>query len=290
MAITSAQFEQVRTLVVNASGIQLPPGSEARVDADVARLAAALKLSTVEFFRNLEQGRVNDAGFLLSEAVADLETSFFRDALPFDALRRSILPELIQHRAANRELTIWSAGCSTGQEPYSVAIQLREYFPQLAEWNIQIHAAEIAETALKAAQAGVYSQADVNRGVPAPLLLKHFQKTNEQWHLKDSVRYMVRYTQINLAETWPELPPMDLILLRNLVSGWNKATQDSVLERAERLLRPGGYLVLGNKETLPILEDLFEAKAHGKITAYTPKKREEAQVTRLNVDTGSRSG
>ena len=274
MAISPSQFEQVRSLVAGASGIHLEPGMETRVESCLENLARHLKFgSSIEFFRSLEKGSIHDAGFLLSEAVADRDTSFFRDPLAFEALRKVILPELVQSRSAERSLLIWSAGCSSGQEPYSLAILLREHFPELAGWKIEIHAVDIAEDALETAKAGVYTQANVNRGVPAPLLLKHFVKAQDQWHLKDEVRQLVRYHQINLAEAWPELPPMDLILLRYVLSSWNKQTQELVLERSAKLLRPGGSLLIGMRETLPVVADWFEERAAGKTAVYVPKRR-----------------
>lgn len=271
MAISPAQFEQIRTLVGAASGIELSPATALHVESCIEKLAVSLKLSTIEFYHSLEKGQIHDAGFLLSEAVADRETNFFRDAVPFDDLRRSIFPDLIKRRGTDRKLTVWSAGCATGQEPYSIAIQLLEYFPELANWSIEIHATDIAEDVLTAAKQGTYTQAEVNRGLPAPLLLKHFQKVEDRWHLKDEVRIMVRFSQLNLAETWPEFPPMDVILMRYLLTSWNKETQGEVLRRAAGLLRPDGYLLLGLRETAPILQDWFDEKTVGKTAAFVPK-------------------
>jgi chemotaxis protein methyltransferase CheR len=272
MAITSAHFDQVKQLVAACSGIHLAPGMEGYVEARIEELAHVLKLkSSIEFFRQLEKNLIADVGFLLSEIVANKETSFFRDGHPFDALRQQVIPELMTQRAAEMKLTIWSAGCSTGQEPYSAALLLRQHFPALSGWAVEIHGADIAEDVLAVAQSGNYTQADINRGMPAPLLLKNFQKTGSNWQLKDEIRQLVQFRQVNLAEPWPELPKMDIIFLRYVLSYLTPEASQDILKKVAGLLRPDGYLFLGSKETVSGLDDLFSEEQINKAVCYRLK-------------------
>ena len=202
------------------------------------------------------------------EAMVTNETSFFRDHHPFEDLRTTILPELIRRRAAERRLDLWSAAASTGQEPYSLAILIREQFPELAGWSVNILATDLSAEVLERARAGRYNQIEVNRGLPVTLLMKYFRQQGTTWELVEEVRRMVDFRALNLARPWPPLPPMDLILLRNVMIYFEPETKREILGRVARLLRPGGYLLLGSAETTLNLDASFRRVEHTKAGFY----------------------
>jgi len=192
------------------------------------------------------------------------ETSFFRDHHPFEALKRSILPELIERRAGERRLIIWCAAASTGQEPYSIALLLREHFPQLYGWNVEILATDLSAEVLERAKAGRYNQIEANRGLSAPLLVRYFRQHGTSWELCEDVRRQVTFREMNLAKPWPPMPPMDLILMRNVMIYFDVDTKREILARAARTLRTDGYLLLGGAETTYNLSSAFERVEQGK--------------------------
>ena len=185
------------------------------------------------------------------------ETSFFRDQHPFEALRKVVLADLIGRRRDGCRLHIWCAASSTGQEPYSLALLLREHFPELDGWKVFLLASDLSQAVLARAREGRYKQIEVNRGLPAALLVKYFEQHGTDWQLKPAIRAMVDFQEINLAQPWPALPRMDLVLLRNVMIYFDVATKKTILGRLARLLRPDGYLLLGGAETTFNLDDSF---------------------------------
>jgi chemotaxis protein methyltransferase CheR len=185
------------------------------------------------------------------------ESSFFRDQHPFQALHQTVLPDLIRLRQDQRQLQIWCAASSYGQEPYSIAMLIREHFPVLADWKVTLLASDISREALERARQARYSQIEVNRGLPAALLVKYFEQQGTHWQLKPAIRDMVTFLEINLAKPWPFLPRMDLIVLRNVMIYFDVSIKKTILERAGRLLRSRGYLLLGSAETTFSLDDSY---------------------------------
>jgi chemotaxis protein methyltransferase CheR len=186
------------------------------------------------------------------------ETSFFRDLQPFEALRNVVLPKLMAKRAATRVLTIWSAACSTGQEPYSLAMMIREQVPTLLGWNLSIVATDLSSAALARAQAGRYSQMEVNRGLPAALLLRYFRRDGLEWVIAEEVRRMITFRAMNLAEPWISITGIDLLLMRNVLIYFDDRTKRDILARAGRVLSRDGYLLLGSAESPTLLSDAYE--------------------------------
>jgi chemotaxis protein methyltransferase CheR len=202
------------------------------------------------------------------ELMTTNETWFFRDLRPFEVLRSSILPELLTRRSDERRLHIWSAACSSGQEPYTMAMIISEHFPQLASWNVRIIATDLSTEILDRARAGRYSQLEVNRGMPAALLVKYFRKVGNEWHISDAIRRQVEFRELNLVEAWLVLPLMDLVFLRNVLIYFDVETKKSIFGRVRRLLRPDGYLMLGGAETTLNIDDAFERTAFDRAGAY----------------------
>ena len=193
------------------------------------------------------------------EAMTTNESSFFRDIKPFDQFRGFILPQLMKARAQHRALRIWSAACSSGQEPYSLAMTLTEEKVKLASWQTEILATDLSTEILEKAQAGLYSQFEVQRGLPIQLLVKYFRQQGENWVIDPSIRAMVRYRVVNLLEELAHLGQFDVIFCRNVLIYFDMATKTKVLERISRVLKPDGYLFLGGAETIIGITDKFQA-------------------------------
>lgn len=271
--LTAQDHAMLRTLLHQRAGIRLDEGKEYFVEM---RLCA---LATDEGFGSptdvLEVLRTEESWGVLHRRVAEClaiaETSWFRDVHPFDELRRSVLPQLVQRRAGSRELRLWSAACASGQEPYSVAMLLREHFPQLLSWRVQLLATDFSTSVLRRAREAVYSQIEVNRGLPAPMLVKYFRKDGLDWRLRDDVRGAVEFREVNLTQPLPPLPPQDVVLLRNVLLYFDAPTRRAVLRGVHRVLAPDGLLFLGGGETTITMDDSFEPVTFGRTVAYRPR-------------------
>ena len=271
MAITATEFNFIRTLVRERSAIVLEPGKEYLVESRLAIVARDAGYASVEHvIAELRARGCTTLQKQVIEAMTTNETFFFRDVHPFDALRQSVLPELIRRRAAERRLTIWCGAASSGQEPYSIAMLLRERCPELAGWQVRILATDISDEMLARARAGRYGQVEINRGLPAPLLVKHFRKDGLEWQLSDEIRRMVEFRPLNLIDPWPALPAADIVFLRNVLIYFDVETKRGILGRVRRLLRPDGYLFLGGAETTMGIDDAFQRQQIGKAVCYRP--------------------
>ncbi len=256
--MTAGDFDYVCRLVRDQSAIVLEPGKEYLVESRLTPVARQLNLGSIgELVGRLRAGADGVLAGRVVEAMVTTETSFFRDHHPFATLRTAVLPDTIRRRAAERRLDVWCAACSTGQEPYSLAILLREYFPELADWRVNVLATDISRDVLARAREGRYSQFEANRGLPAALLVKHFRQHGSTWELNEDVRRMVEFRELNLARPWPVLPRFDLVFLRNVMIYFDVATKSAILGKVARLLRPDGYLILGGAETTLNLDGAF---------------------------------
>jgi chemotaxis protein methyltransferase CheR len=202
------------------------------------------------------------------EAMTTNETSFFRDLQPFEAFSKLVLPELMARREKERRLQIWCAASSTGQEPYSIAMLLREHRPSLQDWKLQIQASDLANTVLERARKGAFTQLEVNRGLPAAMLCKYFQKQGAECQIKDEIRSLIEFFQLNLVAPWPALPATDVIFLRNVLIYFDVATKQQILARVRKVLRPDGFLFLGGAETTMNLDESFERVPYERSGCY----------------------
>ena len=218
------------------------------------------------------------------EAMANNETSFFRDTRAFGMIARSILPALVADRSASRTLNIWCAACSTGQEPYSLAMVLRESQLALAGWDIKIIASDISRNVMARARAGRYTQFEVNRGLPAHLLVKYFEQQGKTWEIRPEIRRMVEFREMNLIHPWADLPEMQLVLMRNVMIYLDVATKKAILGRVGRLLDPRGYLLLGGAETTTGIDPSFEPASLDGAMCFRPR------TERQHVGVRSRNG
>lgn len=269
-SINKADFEYVRELVHTESALVLEPGKEYLVETRLSPLAAEEGFTSLAaYIKHLRATKeLNGIHHRAIDALTTNETLFFRDYHPFEELRRSILPELLQKRAAERRLNIWSAACSTGQEPYSLAMLLLEHFPELADWTVSILATDLSAKVLKSAAQGRYSQFEVNRGLPANYLVKYFSKEKEQWRVKPEVKKWIEFRPMNLVQPWPVLLPFDLIFIRNVMIYFGVETKKTILKKIRNCLLPHGYLILGTAETTTNLDLQYQPVTFGKAVVY----------------------
>jgi chemotaxis protein methyltransferase CheR len=266
---SSVDLDYVRDLIRESSAIvvdqtksylittRLAPVMKRHGLASLADLVARLRSSTL--------GPLRDE---VIDAMTTNETLWFRDSHPFDALRTSVLPEVLERRATERDLVIWSAACSSGQEPYTIAMLLREHFPQLFNWTVRLMATDLSGEMLGRAAAGVYSQTEMNRGMPAAMLVKYFERVGAEWRVIAPIRSMVEFRTINLARPWPYVPTADVVFLRNVLIYFDTETKRAILDRVRGVLRPGGALFLGAAETTLGIHNGFVPQRHGTATVY----------------------
>jgi len=273
MTLSPPEFNFIRCLVLEQSAIVLEEDKGYLVESRLLPLARKEGFASLDLLvQKLQTEPFHSLHRQAVEAMTTNETSFFRDFHPFEALKKCMLPDLIARRAAERELTIWCAACSSGQEPYSLALLIRESFPQLGSWKIRILATDLSTDILARAREGRYSQLEVNRGLPARLLVKYFQKRGCDWYLRDDIRNMVDYQIVNLASAWPLLPPTDVVMLRNVLIYFGVETKKEILAKVRRVLKPDGYFFLGGAETTFSIDDSFERFEVERATIYRVRK------------------
>jgi len=259
MAISDAEFHYIKDFIYQQAAIDLEPGKAYLVEArlqPIARREGFASLS--EMIAKLRAQPANGLNWLVVEAMTTNETYFFRDIHPFELLKTKVLPELIKRRAAQRQINIWCAAASSGQEPYSIMMLLREHFPELSTWKINFTATDISNQMLNRCREGFYSQLEVNRGLPATLLVKYFEKISTEWKIRDDLRRAIDFRQLNLAQPWPALATMDIVFIRNVLIYFDVATKKPILARVRKLMSPDGYMFLGGAETTLNLDESFK--------------------------------
>ena len=270
--ISSQSFDFIASLVLRKSAIVLEPTKAYLIESRLLPVARQNGLSTLD---QLVDALKRPGASALTDAVIDAmttnETSFFRDLHPFDALKTQIIPEMMQKRASERTLNIWSNACSSGQEVYSIAMLIREHFPELAGWKVRLTATDLSKQILDKAQSGLFTQTDINRGLPMPMVLKNFKRVGVSWQISDEIRKMVDFRVLNFVEPWPPtLPKMDIVFLRNVLIYFSVDTKKQILDKVHRAMHKDGVLFLGGAETTMNLNVKFERKLLGKATGYVP--------------------
>jgi chemotaxis protein methyltransferase CheR len=267
--VSEETFSYVCKLVRREAAIELSAGKEYLVASRLAPLAKKHGHASVdELVSSFGRGLSRDLRREVVEALTTNETYFFRDGHPFEGLRLDLLPSLFVANQATRSIDVWCAACSTGQEPYTLAMLLREHFPDTRTWRIRILATDINEAVLARARAGKYRQTEVSRGLPAIYLAKYFDRSGADWKLKPEIRNMVRFQQLNLIEPWPALGPFDLVLMRNVLIYFAEQTKQRVLSNAAKCLRSQGALLMGASESTIGLDVPLRRVSIGKSTAY----------------------
>ena len=259
MSINNSDFEYIKKLVKNKSGVSLTDDKHYLVESRLLSIAKEIKVNNVSnLIAHLRKDSFNNLHWQVVEAMMTTETMFFRDKLPFDCLKLSILPELIEKRKIERSLNIWSAACSTGQEPYSIAILAYENFPQLQTWNFSIIASDISHQNLKRASNGYYNIHQINRGLSNSIHQKYFKKQGQEWQIIKLIRKKVKFIHLNLLENWYCIPKMDIIFLRNVLIYFDVEQKQEIFTKIKQVLRNDGYLFLGGGETTINIDNDFQ--------------------------------
>jgi chemotaxis protein methyltransferase CheR len=263
------EFDYIRKLVHQRAGLMLDESKRYLVETRLVSLASREGItSTGELIATLREQSSGPLYHKVIEALTTHETSFFRDALPFEGLAKHVLPPLVAARSTVRRLNIWSAACASGQEPYSIALVLREQFLELADWNIRLLATDISGEMIARARAGQYNEVEVSRGLSRPLLEKYFFRRGGHWEIREEIRRMVEFREMNLAERWSSLPSMDIIFMRNVLIYFDVETKKAILDQVRRVLCPDGRLFLGAGETTLTLDTAFERVSLGRTECY----------------------
>ena len=273
-AIGTEDFDRIRTMVRQQTGIVLEENKRYLIESRLSTLVRKEGIESIDAL--LSQLRVGGSLCELHgkivEAMTTNETSFFRDGHPFEALRRFVLPELLRLRAKEKRLRIWCAAASTGQEPYSLAMLLREQFAtSLLGWNVQILATDFSPVVLDVARRGRFNAIEMSRGLTVPYQSKYFRQVDAEWEIHESIRAMIEFRSLNLIGTWPAMLPYDLILLRNVLIYFDLATKQAVLRHAKTLLRSNGYLFLGGAETTLNIDAGYVRETVGDSVCYRPR-------------------
>jgi chemotaxis protein methyltransferase CheR len=266
--VSTSDFDYIAQLVRDRSAIVLEPGKEYLVHSRLLPVARQAGLEDISaLVAKLRRGDLALTTQVV-EAMTTNETSFFRDVHPFETLRNDIIPELLEKRALTRTLRIWSAAASTGQEAYTIAMTLREHFPQLMTWNVSILGTDLSTEVLEKAREGRYAQLEVNRGLPAPMLVRYFDRAGPAWKVKPELQRMVEFRSFNLVKPWAPMPRMDIVFLRNVLIYFDNDTKRDVLSRARAVMAPDGYLFLGAAETTLQFDGMFERVPRARANCY----------------------
>jgi len=259
MQVSPTHFSFLRDLLRKCTGVVI---NESKTYLVVARLQPILRqrrLASLDAL--LDSVRAGIDPTLQRDvlnAMMTHETSFFRDKSPFETLKK-LIPEILARRSVPKQLVIWSAACSSGQEPYSLAMLINEHFPELHKTGkVRILATDISENVLALARAGVYSQLETVRGLPPQMLAKYFRPLQGQWSISQECRRCVEFRQMNLNESWPMMPSCDIIFLRNVMLYFDVQTRAAIVTRMRRVLKADGGLFLGGAETMLGIDDTYE--------------------------------
>lgn len=242
-------FELYRDLLQRYSGLSLPAEKTYLLDSRLTPIARKWGYPTLEAMTLALRG-VPDST-LVTQVVEEMtakDTSFFRDSMPFQTLAERIMPAIIKAKGRRRELRIWCAGCSTGQEAYSVAMVLKNMEAKLKGWQVEIYATDLSGEVLRKARTGNYTQFEVQRGLPIAYLMKYFDELDDSWRLHDNVRNLVNFEQFNLLDSYDDLGGFDIIFCRNVLGDFEERTRNKTLNRLGEALNENGYLLLGQDE------------------------------------------
>jgi chemotaxis protein methyltransferase CheR len=272
MTLTAQEFAYISGLVRRDAAIVLDTGKEYLVEARLLPLARQSGLASVsEFVSRVQQRPEPDVHHKIVDALTTNETSWYRDSEPFAALSGAVLPDLMPTRSTTRNLRVWSAACSSGQEPYTISMVLQDALP--AGWSYDITATDISTEMLARAEAGRFSQLEMNRGLPASMLVRHFERDGAHWRVSADLRKPITFKRLNLAAPLPPLPMFDVVFLRNVLIYFDVETKRQVLQRVSALMRPDAWLFLGAAETTIGIDDRFERVSAGRTSAYRLRSR-----------------
>ncbi len=256
--MTPPDYEYLRKFLKDRSGLDLSADKQYLIESRLLPLSRKAGLSGIgELVQKMKGGSASITDQVV-EAMTTNETFFFRDKVPFDHFRGSVMPEILQARAARKSIRIWCAAGSTGQEPYSLAMCLKEMGAALAGWRVEILATDLSQEVLEKSKAGIYSQFEVQRGLPIQMLVKYFKQTGEFWQINADIRAMVQHRPLNLLHDFAQLGVFDVIFCRNVLIYFDQETKINIFGRLAKATESDGFLVLGAAETVVGLTDVFK--------------------------------
>ena len=269
MGIQAHHFQLVAAMLYREAGILLEPSRAYLVEARLTELARDQHLpSYTDVIEKMQGALAKFWTKKIVEALTVHETFFFRDTAFYDALKNTVIPGLIKRRTAEKTLSIWCAACSTGQEPYSISMMLREHFPSLRGWRIRFLASDVSERVLKIAQEGSYNSLEINRGLPESLRDRYFTHAAERWTVKPELKEGMEFRQLNLRHAFSGVGPVDLCLMRNVLIYFDEAMKNEVLTKVAAVLREDGLLFLCTSELLHSGCTLFQRVRSLPTSAY----------------------
>lgn len=263
-------FDMFATLLKQRSGLVLTKDKAYLLESRLMPVARKWSMKGLDELAGAVRSR-RDENLLrdITEAMTTNESSFFRDQKPFDLFRQVVLPRLLETRAAKRQIRIWSAACSSGQEAYSLGMLLNDEQAKIAGWRIEIVGTDISAEMVERARAGVYTQFEVQRGLPIQMLVKHFKQNGDKWQISPQMRQMATFKEWNLLGDLSALGQFDIVFCRNVLIYFDQATKTRVLDSIARVIPPDGVLYLGGAETVLGITDKFRA-VDGQRGLYTP--------------------
>ncbi len=277
--ISADELDIVARVVRDLTGITLDATKSYLIES---RLERFLKSEHCKSYSELARRVQSMPGSALQtefiDAITTNETLFFRDRAPYEALQHKLIPELIDARAHSvfpRRLKIWSAACSTGQEPYSIAMTMRELIPDIDKWDITIFATDISDAAIRTASRGFYTAYETERGLTPQYLSRYFVGEGQQWRVRDEVRYMVRFMRMNLLVPFGSIGPFDVIFCRNVAIYFDEQAKADLFRRLNSVLQPDGILIVGSGENPG---PLFEPQYHCRTIVYKRSKLANAST------------
>ena len=276
--MTEAEFEFLRSYLKARSGLSVALEKRYLVESRLGPLCRRYDVASLSaLIGRLKMGATADMEFAVVEAMTTNETFFFRDKTPFEIFEKALLPRYLPARAAARRLRIWCAAASTGQEPYSLAMILSEMAHKFAGWRIEIVATDISTEVLDRAKSGLYTQFEVQRGLPIKMVLKYFTQVGEQWQIVPAIRAIVDYKPLNLIKDFSHLGSFDIIFCRNVLIYFDAPTKADVLKRMAATLPDDGTLLLGAAETVIGISDAFIPHSDHR-GVYVPNRAAAAPV------------
>jgi chemotaxis protein methyltransferase CheR len=275
--VTPPDYEYLRKFLKDHSGLDLSADKQYLIESRLLPLARRTGLPGIGDLVQKMKGGSSAFNAQVVEAMTTNETFFFRDRVPFEHFRDLIMPQMLRARANRRQVRIWCAAGSTGQEPYSLAMSLKEMGAALAGWRIEIMASDLSQQVLEKSRTGLYSQFEVQRGLPIRLLVKYFKQVGELWQINAEIRAMVQHRQLNLLHDFSQLGMFDLIFCRNVLIYFDQETKTNVFNRLARAIEPDGFLTLGAAETVVGLVTVFKPVAERR-GVYQPNEVRSAPV------------
>ncbi len=265
--LTDLNYQFLKDYLYRESGLVLDNGKNYLLECRLIPILRRQKLSTLnDLCVSLQRNPANGLHREVVEAMTTNETMFFRDPDLWHEMKATILPELVDYRKDVKRLRFWSAASSSGQEAHSLAMALLEM--GLGGWDIKIVGTDFSQQMVDRARAGQYSQLEVNRGLPAPYLVKYFTRNGLQWQVKEEVKRWVRFEQLDLRQKFAALGPFDLVFCRNVLIYFDVPTKQKILAEIRKALFHGGHLVLGSAETVLNLDTSFERRPIRKASFY----------------------